>query len=224
MTDGQISNSAIQHIPELLTALASILVAYLAIRGISHQVQSNLEIETFRRQSQLEAARASLPLALSQLSDICRRAIYFTYQTDRQADGAVKTTKEFALPETVLTSLKECISFADPKVASRLANLIRHFQVARSRTISSFEQPKVLKSDYTDMLDWATVQLLIDDCFDFARGISDEIPKAITKGSFPSVLMNIDLNDYYTNSKLQEAVKRRSKRNNIEFEWKVHSL
>ena len=74
------------------------------------------------------------------------------------------------------------------------------------------------------MLDWMIVQLLIDDCFDFARGISDEIPRIITKGSHASVLMNIGLDGYYNNEKLQDAVKYRCKRDKIEFEWNVRTL
>jgi hypothetical protein len=79
-----------------------------------------------------------------------------------------------------------------------------------SRTISSYEEPDVGKVPYSDTLGWATVQLLINDCFDFSRGRSSTIPMKITDGSPASVLFSIfsiNIDDY---TGLREEIDRRT--------------
>ena len=207
------------HLPELLAGLGTVFAAYLALKGISAQIQSNLEIETIRRQSQLEAARASLPLALSQLTSVCRKAIMFTYNTERNAVGAIEAAKEFTMLEHALGILKECICYSDVAVAIRLANIIRHYQVVFSRTISSFENPNTGKMHYTHVFDWALVQLLLEDCYDFARSNSDTIPVKISEGSFYSIFFSMDGSDFLANPDFMEEVNRRDQLGDFEISW-----
>ena len=219
VTDSQIRNTVIQHLPEMITALGSLIAAYLAVKGISHQVQSKIEIETSRRKSQLEAAKASLPLALSELHDACRSAIRFTYQTDRHADGVVEGSKAFAMSESALAILKECISYSDAKSAVRLANVIRHYQVSYSRTVSSYEEPTVIQAQFTNTFDWAVVLLLVEDCYEFARGISETIPAKITKGSLSSVFWFFNGIEFSANQRFMNDLTWRTDRGDLEFLW-----
>lgn len=207
------------HLPELLAGLGTVFAAYLALKGISAQIQSNLEIETIRRQSQLEAARASLPLALSELIGVCRKAMMFTYYTDRNAVGAIEAAKEFTMPDHALGILKECICYSDVAASSRLANIIRHYQVVFSRTLSSFENPGVGQMRYTHVFDWALVQLLLEDCFEFARSSSDTIPVKISERSFYSTFFRMDGSDFFANPSFMEEVNRRDQLGDFEISW-----
>ena len=219
LLDNRFSIFFYSQLGTILPVLAAIYAAYLALQGTNKQIQSNLEIEVFRRESQLEAARASLPLALSQLSDVCRRAIIFTYETNRHAADAVETAKGFTMPEGALSILKECISYSEINVASRLANLIRHYQVAYSRTVSSYEQPEEGSGPFRDTFDWAVVSLLIENCFNFSRGSSNTIPAKITEGSFASVFCFSLKPNFWADANFMDEVKRRDMLDNLEFKW-----
>lgn len=198
---------------------SAIWIAYIGWRAISKQIANDRELEFQRNRSLLEAARASLPLALTQLVDVCRRAILFTYQTDRHQSGAVEIAKGFAMPSEALSILKECISYSETNVAKRLANVIRHYQVAYSRTISSYEEPDVGKSPFTDTFDWAVVRLLLNDCFRFARGSSDTIPSEITEGSLYSVFLSFNDVNFLNDHDFTEEMKLRAKHGNLESLW-----
>lgn len=219
LVDTQIRGPLRGHLSILVTAIVTLLAAYLALRGISAQIQSNVEIEISRQQSQLEAARASLPLALSEINDVCRRAIIFTYRTDRHAEGAANASKLFVMPENALTVLKECITYSDISVACRLANVIRHYQVAYSRTVSSYEEPSVIKYQFTNTFDWAVVLLLLEDCYPFSRGSSDIIPAKITSRSLSSIFMFFNDPNLLSEAKFMDEVNRRDKLTSLEVDW-----
>ena len=218
LTDAHVRNSVIQHFPEMITTLGSLIAAYIAIKGVSHQIQANIEIENSRRQSQFVASRASLPLALSQLHDACRGAIAFTYKMDRSTERAAEDATAFIMPEAALLILKECISYSDVQSASRLANVIRHYQVVYSRTITSYEESKVSQSPFTNTLDWGVVVLLIEDCDGFARGNSSNIPIKIDDASLHSVFSRFlhDI-DFWNDQGFMDALKRRISEGELEF-------
>jgi hypothetical protein len=199
------------------TLAGSLSAAYFAVKGISLQVEHLQESEDLRKESLLIAAKAGLSLTLSDLREVCRQAILFTLNTDRHANGAIATAQKLVMSEASLLALKECIEYADPNDGSRLANIIRHFQIATSRTIGSYQEPDVGKLPYTDTFDWATIQLLLDDCFAFARGQSEHIPARITNGTLYTALYSIDsivIDDY---DGLVEEIHRRSNFSSLEI-------
>lgn len=192
-------------------------VAFAGWRAVSKQVENDREMEMIRQRSSLEAEKASLAPVLSELSDVCRAAIVLTLQEPRGDADALKKIGMFGISDRALSVLKGCISYADSDTGDRLANIIRHFQVALSRTLSSYEDPKVGIAPYRNTLDWAVVQLLVDDCFEFARGKSQRIPKTISKGSLYSAISLISVVNVEDFDGLSDEITRRSKSGRLEF-------
>lgn len=169
----------------IVTASATIMASGVAIAGLLNA-----------RQRSLEAAKAVLPLALSKFHSASEVAIALYYRSCRAAHLACipSAFSEADLAGTeidseVMSALQKCIEHAKGGDAARLANLIRRYQVARSRlvgrdlTLSNLEE-----SDAGECINWCVLSRLIDDCYEYARGESAHIPAQLQMRSFTRLL------------------------------------
>jgi hypothetical protein len=77
----------------------------------------------------IAAAKASLPLASSEFSPVCREAMVIASQTDRHKVDAEEDAERLTIPNQALAIIKDRIAYANS--GSRLVNIIRHFRVVR---------------------------------------------------------------------------------------------
>jgi hypothetical protein len=173
----------------LLTGVAALVAAWWTVRQIRSQIRQTEELATDQRRRRERAARAMLPLALSELADYAAACMtrlhalrpYFRPDgslDSTQADKAGADWTTPALPQNVLAVVKECIEFVDDGPARTLAVLIRQFQVQHVRLNDGIS--RLRRHDGVRLILWAHVQQAIRDAaevygrtsaaFPFARG------------------------------------------------------
>jgi hypothetical protein len=173
----------------LLTGLGAVGAAFFTIASLRQQIHQTQQLATDQRRRRARAARATLPLALSQLAEYaisCIRELY-DLRPYFQDDGSVDRSRAeqgFSawtlphLPENVLSSLKECIQFIDDDPAEAIVQLIRNLQIQRSRLsqfISRFQlndgvHPLLRMNIDQAMWDAAEVHARTSTLFPFSRG------------------------------------------------------
>ncbi|MBN9068359.1 MAG: hypothetical protein J0H60_18400 [Rhizobiales bacterium] len=183
-------NNSDNYIQTILTSLAAIGAAYLALQGIQNQIQQNFEIEDKRRRNSLLAARASLPLTLSALVRISRSVLRAIM--DGQSLSPKELVDSIEDPH-VLASLTRCIEFADGETGERLSQIMRYIQLVRARFDQKYFIGIYLKNETSwnivnhnrtsYIIDWTILIALCNCTFRFARG------------SEPTVQNSLELND-----------------------------
>jgi hypothetical protein len=129
----------------LVTGIGAVVAAFFTVRHLREQISQTQKLAEDQRQRRARAARATLPLALSQLAQYatsCIKGLYDLrpyFQADHSMDDLVQRAKKCAawespsLSDDVLNSLKECIEVIDDEPAQAIIQLIRHLQIQRSR-------------------------------------------------------------------------------------------
>lgn len=128
----------------LLTGFGAVGAAIATVHFTRRMIIQNSLLEDDRRRRRERAARATLPLALTEL---CGYAIRCMEGVERirecvRADGnldrgrALAVANELAAPEIPLDALaviKECIEYSDDVAAEAMAVLMRHIQLHHTR-------------------------------------------------------------------------------------------
>jgi len=128
----------------LFTGVVALVAAFFTIRGLRQQIDQTQKLADDQRRRRARAARATLPLALSQLAQYATTCIQELHDLRPyfRSDGSLDRTKgeqRFTtwrlphLPDSILSSLKECIEFVDDEPAQAIVDLIGHLQVQSSR-------------------------------------------------------------------------------------------
>jgi hypothetical protein len=184
----QVSANTIQW-ETLVTGVGAVVAAYFTVRSLRQQIHQTRELADDQRRRRARAARATLPLALSQLTQYATSCIkeLCDLRPCFQADGSVDRVQgeqRFAawklphLPENILSSLQECIEFVDDEAAQAIVELIRHLQLQTSRLtdyISRFQlndgvQLLIRANIDQAMWDAAEVHARTSTLFPFSRG------------------------------------------------------
>jgi len=156
-----------KHLGAAFSASATLLAATIAISGVLRSIEHQRLSSEYARHRSLAAAKSTLSLALVQLSDICLNGIRNSLGINSEGRTPDELLAGIQSSPEVLLTLKQCIEFADNASGDRLANLVRHYQVYRSRHIGAMardrpEHPERVES----AADWAVLFRLVDDCFE----------------------------------------------------------
>lgn len=185
----------------LVTGAAAVAAAALSIREVRKQIRSS-EIATQKqidhasmlhehvRNSKRDAARSSLPLALSSIceySEICTRMLAGML-SHMQSDRVPRTFEfpEFPrLPENAISAIKETIEFIEESDRKTFARLISRIQIQHSRirglpheSRATIGVSRVNLEAY--IIDSAIVYAQASELFDFARYETDVVPDQIS--------------------------------------------
>lgn len=164
-----------RYLPPLLTAAATLTSASLAIAGVRWNIQNQNELSQIARDRKLAAARASLPLALSELVEVCDRHIaHHSNNTDRVAPGSE------SLSETAQATFKAVIENATDKTQESLSFLLLAYQVMLSRYYSRQSEAKdaihtedgsklARYKHASSIVHWASLKALASVQFSYAR-------------------------------------------------------
>lgn len=167
-----------------VTHAVTLLAAALALFGISRQVQSNFEMTERARLAKLDAAKATLPIVLSNINRLCKERYYaIALGTGSPTAGA-----RWQISDIELSTLKECIEHADGIEKELMLEICRIYQVlvARWETLEFeelFHAPDVPEGSgalltrleqFGAISNWATLKAVCTALFDYARGANSE--------------------------------------------------
>ena len=164
------------------SAFITLLAATIALIGVFSSIENQNTIAQKNRDSDLAAAKAVLPLALTRMSRIADRGF------DHSLRGAeyFKDNHNLALvaadvdiPTEVISVFQNCIRAESSMAAKWISVLIARYQLAHSTLVRE-------SSDITLIMDanraehaarWAIVAAITDHLWDFARGELQEPPE-----------------------------------------------
>jgi hypothetical protein len=171
----------------LLTGFGAVLAAFFTIVSLKQQIRQTEQLAESARQRRLKAARAMLPLALSELAGYATSCIKGLYDLRPyfQADGSLDRSRKdqgfvglrsVHLSDNVYSSLKECIEFMDDAPATAAAELIRHLQIQRARLTDYMSRLRL--NDRTHLIMWANIDQGMRDAAEIHARVSTLFPFA----------------------------------------------
>lgn len=185
--DESVSERVAENWVQFSSVVAAIIAALIALLGVQRQISLQTKLENERRASDLAAAKMQLPLALSEITAFSKSKIQEVFDVSHLADEQKLPTLD-SISSGTLDVLKECIKYADPISANKLASIVRIYQVrmvwesdgglARIRPIPEEQGLEEINAVY-HAIEWAVVYAICEDAFDFARGRSRSIPKEL---------------------------------------------
>ena len=146
-----------------LLALSAAVVAYLAARAQIRHAEGLVEK---RRQAEEYAARAGLPLALTEVCNYAAacRDIFKSRLLNRKYSSPLELP---LFPGDVVEPLQYCIRFSDKDQAKKIADLLSFLQIFQSRVTDSDRWSKMAL--YDGISDAVVLNLLASDLYDYGR-------------------------------------------------------
>jgi len=183
-------------------AILAIAVAYL---NTSRTLAKTQNLEKYRRTRKLEALRAILPLALSEVCQysemVCQALVPLVTSCANRLlvhDG-MTAPKLPLLPPDAIKSLSDFIEYADDVDVQLLVALVRKLQILQARLSGLVSK----LADSTEVTQESWLESLVIDCsvlyalaaaaFEFSRGEKDDLPPAIAWDNVRSALRNMGL-------------------------------
>jgi hypothetical protein len=183
-TDGRLQWEA------LVVGIGAVVAAFFTVRRLREQISQTQILADDQRRRRARAARATLPLALSQLAQYatsCIRELYDLRPYFRAAHSANDLAERAhkcaawelpTLSDNVLNSLKECIEVIEDDPAEAIIQLIGHLQLQRSRLEEYISRARlndpthlvVLSNIEHAMYDAAEIHARTSTLFPFSRG------------------------------------------------------
>ena len=146
-----------------VTALSAAFVAYLAAKA---QIRHAESLEESRRQTEEYAARATLPLALSEVCDYALACFdIFKSRLPNYNDRSPLELPVF--PRSAVEPLQYCIRFSDKSQAKKIADLLSNLQIFHSRVAGKSRWRKAML--YERILDAVILNIRASDLFDYGR-------------------------------------------------------
>ena len=183
----------------IITTVGALLGAALATAAVLAQIEAQRDAEERQRSRAQRAAKAMLPIALSQLFEVAKAGAAAHYHECESTKGRAtwdEAVSTINAPPDAFDTIRACIAQADHGDADRLANLLRYYQVLRARAERRNRHLINLRDDDArNAVQWAIFARLIEDCFEYAREMADNIPPTLTARDFSS---NLPLRGYHT--------------------------
>ncbi|MCA0048198.1 hypothetical protein LB577_14725 [Mesorhizobium sp. B283B1A] len=175
-----------QYLTALMVTVATLGAASIAVYTSRIQIQQNGDQERQRQEKSNRAAVAMLPLALSNMSEVCCNNMKRHFSAEDLVLGGAPVMEFMAIDSETVAILKECIQFGDDYTQMKLANMIRAYQVLRARNegirpgrhVRPDQQSVAIDHELTnDVLHWATLHALVDNAYSYARGEVETIAR-----------------------------------------------
>lgn len=180
--DSNLSATIERNISSLFGAIVGLIAATLVVAGVLSNMANQNHLVDKQRRAKLSAAKAVLPLVLSQMAAVARRGAEISIAQNVAAVTREGVAAELTMPKETITSLQSTIEQSDRQDGQRLANLIRYYQVAHSRTTQHILENNFQHRTNLDFaLDWAVLYRLVEDCFEFSRQEAPHIPDRLDR-------------------------------------------
>jgi hypothetical protein len=211
----------------LLTGVCALVAAWLTVIHLNRQIRQTEDLAERSRQQRAKAARAMLPLALSQLTEYSRSCITALYALRHyfQTDGSpVRSSGDLPgltlppIPDDVLLLLKECVAVMDDDPAETIVELISRLQIQRTRLVDYISRLQAtagirgITSGHIDqgIRDAAEIYARASSLFPFARGITGcfDVKRDVFQHVLTSAGVNPNELDAFTDKWQQELALR----------------
>lgn len=148
-----------------------------ALFGVHWNIKNQNWLESQRTERRLVAARASLPVALSELNRICK--LHLLQIAHR---GSYDTKESMVMSEATQETIRTVIENSDEVIQKELSKLLAYYQIAVSRYKSFVADPPEPIDGYgMDLMEaeliisWASLRTLTGCYFDYGRGAKFEL-------------------------------------------------
>lgn len=178
--DLEVSEAFSRYSVYLFSALTTLAAATLATSGVLMTVSIQADRIESERRAKLEAARSTLPLALSQLTEICDVNIKHNIKP------APDRNNEHILNDNSIATVKECIEFSNGRAQKTLQEVVMIYQIMTARqredrvrqwlgdeSLDKYDKYQRL----TRIYQWASFRSVVECLFDFSRGRSDSVDR-----------------------------------------------
>jgi len=205
---------------DFLIASFSIAAAAFALESTRRQMRHTQNIEDRKNYNLLTASKTDLPRALADIMDVCRSNIRANF---------IKTER-MSIKSSSIDVIKSCIAYSTHENQNRLANILRHIQVAESRNDStnlmaideSIDDPSIQGTGVLNAIDnsicWSVIHALSESAFKFARGACETIPTRIEFERVKSAYLQSHV--YLEKHPLvEEILLSRENRGRLEHNW-----
>ncbi|WP_368344321.1 hypothetical protein [Pelagovum sp. HNIBRBA483] len=171
----EISAETREYLLYALTAIITLFASAMALFGTFRLVNHQKEIEAENRRRRLDAARATLPLALSEMLNFCEK-IHATYadlqKIHSDQELARQTVEDVKLEAETLSIIRNCIQHSEQPASIWLSTIVAHAQIMTSRISDSAMDLNMITPDHRrakEMVFAAETAMICDHLFDFAR-------------------------------------------------------
>ena len=179
-----------QFIAKQITHYVTLIAAGIALYGAFAQIQSNVNADKKVRMSKLDAAKAVLPIILSNISQICTER-YFSIASGKKEKV---DNWRWEMTNVELSALKECIEYSAGVEKERMLQICRIYQALIARweslelenlfsedtlEVSNLSQVSPIKKiqmirkrykQFNAIQNWAVLEAITISLFDFSRG------------------------------------------------------
>ena len=163
-------------------AIAGLIAAFLALAGVLTNIANQNHLAEKQRRRKLVAAKAVLPLVLSQMAIVARRGAEISIRQNIQPKIPSELIAELTLSKEVIATLQATIEQTDRQDGNRLANLVRRYQVCLTKTARLIARNDfAVRVDCDLSLSWVILFRLVEDCFEYSRGEASNIPEKLNR-------------------------------------------
>jgi hypothetical protein len=178
----------------LIAGFLALVGAGWTVRGLRAQIRQTEQLGEDRRRREDLAARAVLPLALSDMSRYARDCIQLLSKYVTGGRPIVPADLEWpqASSESIAT-FRDCARFADPRVATQIHDLLSTLQVQQARLrsliVKSRGKQMSLDKGVDAIINAAEVHAKNNDLFEYARD-DDAVHSSTTVSQLRTALRN----------------------------------
>jgi hypothetical protein len=184
LVDQEVSKWLHENLASILGSTVALVASTLAVGGVLFNVHSQERHRREERLASLRAAKATLPLALSELHQVC---------TNRIIQEFLKPSfsEKLDISPEIIGIFKECIEYDAGTAGTRLREIINLYQVLSARSEELRAEP--INTNCTNfprydkdfsgsvgkdarmlqlkhVIDWLQLRILNDKLFKYARG------------------------------------------------------
>jgi hypothetical protein len=163
------------------TIVGTLFAAFIALHGVTASLDHQKQIEMDRVEKKLHAAKATLPLVLSALYEICSNRIQAIVK-----GKAENHSEPFSLDQNGIQIVERCIEHSDGEAREAMKEVLQIYQilVARYQRLET-PDPLFLKDGGSgsfhrirSMIDWVCLQALVESIFDYGRDRSSSVDRS----------------------------------------------
>jgi hypothetical protein len=192
-------SNAVQEWQILIAGMIALVAAFAGgayiteqIRALNSQVNRQFEasqsFEKERRQRKFAAARAVLPLTLSNLCEYSARCgaalkTMLGHQLDEKIPNEIEIPDLPTLPKDVIDELRNVVEFGDEKISKVAATLIGEIHYKTSRLKNLWQEYRApgyhvtpVSNVESQVLNMAVIYARGIALFDYARGETEDVP------------------------------------------------
>ena len=206
--------------------LLALFGAWITLRGLRDQTQINIDIYLRNENQRITAARSTLGLLLSEISEVSEKNVLRNFDPSLLPLGTKPPTTFTSISPETLTQLKEAAPLFPAEVDAKITNILSVYQVLKSRDKNRKHALITSSSKWvygeheavTSAINWAVIHLKADSIFPYARGVEDapstNVDAASVEGSF--LQCGIVASDI---PKVSDIIKWRSESDDLDFDF-----